>query len=173
MSNFPKKFTLTALSLCLLATTSACFTSTTNAQTTLQGAQSGLQQQTGQAQQSANTQNQAGTVQNTNQSSLLDQKTGATLGVVSTPNQVAPEVTVPPSSNLTAQISHNEKSSKKPLLIIAGSLFITAAGIITLRKTTRKSQIQPETTITEIKPEPLKAPKKHKKGSRKQRRKSS
>lgn len=168
MSKFTIKLNLATASLCLLALITGSLIGTVNAQTTLQGAQSGLQQQTGQAQPSVSTQDQTGSVQNTNQSSLLDRKSSGSLGVVSSPNQVTPEVTVSPSSNLKTDISQTERSSKKPLFIIVGSLLVVVIGVIILRRPTNTPQIQIEAKPI-VKPEPLKIPKKSKKSTRKQR----
>lgn len=169
MSNFSKKIILAALGLSVLTIIKI---DTVNAQATLQGAQSSLQQQTGQAQQSVSTQNQTGAVQNPNQGSILDQKTGVNLGVVSNPNQAVPEVTVPPSSKLTTETPRNKESSKKPLVLITGSLLIVAVGLFILRRPAK--QLQPDTAIKpEVKPEPLRTPRKHKKSTRRQRKKTS
>lgn len=102
----------------------------TNAQTTLQGATSGLQPQSAPAQPSVNTQNQTGSLQNNNGSSVLNGVSGQPLGVVSSPGQTVPEAVATPSSTLKTDVTNVDEANSLPIVLAGVGAFICVVALL-------------------------------------------
>lgn len=165
--NKKQSLTIRTLSVSLLGVfASVAVISTATAQSTLQGATSGVQPQTQQTQQTANTQNQSGTLQD-NSGEVLNQSVPRPLGVVSSPNQITPDAVVAPSSTLKTEVGTESSTNNRFIFIAIGSLVIVAIGIYVLQRSPESKVV--EAPQPKIKPEPLKVPKKKRQNQKKKK----
>jgi hypothetical protein len=159
-----------------------------SAQSTLQNTNTGLQPQAGQTQNSVNTQSQVGGVQQNNGQSVLNQKSGGSLGVVSSPEQSKPEATAAPSTTLKTDLTQATGTNKAPWIAVVVILAVIASAYIARRpgtgtKTVPVAETKPakpvkaasaqRTETPSDSEEPEAKPRKKKKQARKKRKKSN
>ncbi len=152
-----------------------------SAQSSLQNTNNNIQSQTGQAQNSANTQNQVGTLQNNNTASQLNQAGGQPLGVVSNPNQTSPEAVAQPSSDLKTDITKDGGMNWWLVVIAVTILIFIVLCWLAIREPYAPNkpaakQVKEPAPAKEVRPEPVKTPKKKKtiaKSNRQGRKKKS
>ena len=132
----------------------------------LQNTSSGLQQQTGSTQNTRTLQNEQQTLQNQKPVNVFDRGQTRSLGVVSSPSQTKPDVTVTADENLKATLDEPESGGNllvTSILVLAG--FVVVFGL--LRYVLRQRTPAYETTVTEATTENVIAEKPKKKKSKK------